>query len=523
MEQAQRTNIIILDACRDNPLARSLARSMGTRSTAIGRGLAPMTAGIGTLIVYATAPGHQALDGEGKNSPFTAALLKHIATPKLEIRDVFTRVRQDVFEATKMRPQPQIPWDTSSLMASVYLAAAPDAPATPPGVTPPAPAPAPPPSAADNEALFWQSIKDSKNAADFKDYLARWPTGTFAELAKRRISEIEKAVDVTPSAPERPAPVRPSPPTPQRRVSTIERGVFLNGSAVAIAGVDNRVATAQACQALCIANGQCSAWSYLDDTFSEASQRRFCFGFAKVERRSKLNGSVSGVIRTTPAAPPGTTSAKPGQRTSTFEVGIYRAPNTIAEGTVESSARTARECQSRCVQSSDCVAWNFSHETMTNMPNYCILLQKPAAARKNDQFTSGVIRTTPAAAPAPKPVTPGPAMQMDRQAFIQELIRRARARAREDGLCARFHGYEGLTPYAVFATKAEGSFIVWGGASGCTVTQVGASFSHPKDGSACRRINEFDCWPGQICLVTSDPARCQDKRNSSEWPLSKGQ
>src|SRR5262249_17363626 len=113
MEQSRRTNILILDACRDNPLARNLARAMGARSRGIGRGLGQTQAGIGTLIVYATQPGNVALDGEGANSPFTAALLKHIETPGLEVRLVVSRVRQSVIEATRDK---QVPWDSSSLI-----------------------------------------------------------------------------------------------------------------------------------------------------------------------------------------------------------------------------------------------------------------------------------------------------------------------------------------------------------------------------------------------------------------------
>jgi uncharacterized caspase-like protein len=94
LEERPRTSIVVLDACRDNPLARSLARSMGrTRSQAVGRGLAAIESGIGTLIAYATEPDDVALDGEGDHSPFTAALLDHIETPALEIRQMLSRAR----------------------------------------------------------------------------------------------------------------------------------------------------------------------------------------------------------------------------------------------------------------------------------------------------------------------------------------------------------------------------------------------------------------------------------------------
>jgi tetratricopeptide (TPR) repeat protein len=119
MEAEKRVNLVFLDACRDNPLARSFARSLGTRSTAVGSGLAAIQSAIGTMIVYATQPDNVALDGEGRNSPFTAALLKHIATPRLEISALMKRVRADVIAATREK---QVPWDHSSLVGDVILA-----------------------------------------------------------------------------------------------------------------------------------------------------------------------------------------------------------------------------------------------------------------------------------------------------------------------------------------------------------------------------------------------------------------
>lgn len=119
MEAEKRTNLVFLDACRDNPLSRSLARSLGaTRSASVGQGLAQLNAGIGTLIAFATGPDTVALDGRGRNSPFTAALLKHIGTPGLEVRSMLTRVRADVINATNEK---QVPWDHSSLTGEFYF------------------------------------------------------------------------------------------------------------------------------------------------------------------------------------------------------------------------------------------------------------------------------------------------------------------------------------------------------------------------------------------------------------------
>jgi len=120
MERSTKTNLVFLDACRDNPLARNLARSMGTRSTGIGRGLAREESGLGTLISFATQPGNVALDGSGKNSPFATGMLKHMETPGLDVALVLRRVREEVIKATSGS---QVPWTNSSLTGSFMFKA----------------------------------------------------------------------------------------------------------------------------------------------------------------------------------------------------------------------------------------------------------------------------------------------------------------------------------------------------------------------------------------------------------------
>ena len=130
MESKPRTNIIFLDACRDNPLARNLARSMGTRSTAVQLGLSRIEAGNGTLISFSTQPGAVALDGTGRNSPFAEALVRQLDSSSLSIADMLIDVRRDVKIATKDR---QITWEHSSLSERFYFA-----PPKPVVVVPPA-------------------------------------------------------------------------------------------------------------------------------------------------------------------------------------------------------------------------------------------------------------------------------------------------------------------------------------------------------------------------------------------------
>jgi hypothetical protein len=194
MERRPRTNLVFLDACRDNPLAQNLARSMGAaRSTAVSRGLAIAESGIGTLLVYATQPGNIALDGGGAHSPFTQRLLDYIATPDIEVRQMLSRVRSDVLEATGGK---QVPWDHSSLTGDFFF--------VPRGL---AIAAQPQTPAADRELAFWASVKDSRDRADFQAYLEQYPSGTFAALARNRLAALQPQAAATPTQPT-PAPAR---------------------------------------------------------------------------------------------------------------------------------------------------------------------------------------------------------------------------------------------------------------------------------------------------------------------------
>lgn len=105
-----RVNIIILDACRNNPFSSSFR--------SVNRGLAVVQAPVGSLIAYATAPGSVALDGMGRNGVFTKHLLRHLGTSGISIQEVMTRIRSGVVNETNKK---QIPWSHSSLIGKVYL------------------------------------------------------------------------------------------------------------------------------------------------------------------------------------------------------------------------------------------------------------------------------------------------------------------------------------------------------------------------------------------------------------------
>lgn len=113
-----KTSIVFLDACRDNPLAQNLARSMGARGAAVGKGLAEVQTGVGTFIAYSTQPGNVALDGSGRNSPFTKALAAHLPERGKNLTSIMIEVRNDVLKVTDGR---QVPWDHSALTREFYF------------------------------------------------------------------------------------------------------------------------------------------------------------------------------------------------------------------------------------------------------------------------------------------------------------------------------------------------------------------------------------------------------------------
>ena len=107
--QAQRLGLVIIDACRDNPLAEQLRRVLGPiRSRLVGEGMARMdNLPSNTMIAFATRPGEVAVDGNGSHSPYTAALLKHMEEPGLELNLLFRKVRDTVLESTAYRQEPR--------------------------------------------------------------------------------------------------------------------------------------------------------------------------------------------------------------------------------------------------------------------------------------------------------------------------------------------------------------------------------------------------------------------------------
>ena len=173
------TNLVFLDACRDNPFARGWAGA--GRTTAASRGLTRVggASGSGLFIAFATDPDRIAADGEGRNSPFTAALKRHIETPGLEINHLLTEVRKAVLASTG---DVQRPWSNSSLSDAFYF-------------VPPSPASAKPDvssrtGAPDPSTEMWLQIRETNNAQLLERYLATYPNSRYRPSAEARLDEL---------------------------------------------------------------------------------------------------------------------------------------------------------------------------------------------------------------------------------------------------------------------------------------------------------------------------------------------
>lgn len=184
------TNIMILDACRNNPFARSFRSAQ--------QGLAQMDAPAGTLVAFATAPGSVASDGSGSNGLYTHHLLSAMREPGAKVEDVFKRVRSAVRRESKDK---QVPWEATSLEGDFYFMA---------------PSDKPPSANAALEESMWALVKASGDALDLKTFLARFPNSTHAAEA---LARLKQSSPTTPT-PQAPAPVptaiaAPPPTAPQ--------------------------------------------------------------------------------------------------------------------------------------------------------------------------------------------------------------------------------------------------------------------------------------------------------------------
>jgi formylglycine-generating enzyme required for sulfatase activity len=178
LQAASSVRILILDACRDNPIPQRLARG---RTAVVPRGLGPEPKTGGTLIAYSTQPGTVADDGDAANSPFIKALLDRIADPGLDIRLLFADVRREVVRKSNGA---QTPETSDSLEGRFTFNAA--APEAPPTVKPPPPAGPPP------DEVAWSIVKDTREAEELRRFIQQYPAGARRADAEARLKTLEQ-------------------------------------------------------------------------------------------------------------------------------------------------------------------------------------------------------------------------------------------------------------------------------------------------------------------------------------------
>jgi uncharacterized caspase-like protein len=173
IEPAKQLRLVIVDACRDNPFAKTMKRTVGTRS--VSRGLARIEpTSSNTLIAFAAKAGLVALDGNGQNSPYTASLIRHIATPGLDLRRAFGFIRDDVLKTTGNRQEPYVYGSLGGEDIALVPAKATE-----------------PPSAPQTDARRDYELALQLGGKDaFDAFLAQHPEGFYASLAKVQLANM---------------------------------------------------------------------------------------------------------------------------------------------------------------------------------------------------------------------------------------------------------------------------------------------------------------------------------------------
>jgi uncharacterized caspase-like protein len=186
----KKLSLIILDACRENPFHPAADDARVTRGVSMGlAGVGPTVAD--TLIAFAAKAGSVSYDGDGRNSPFTTALLKYITQPGLDIRLALGKVRDDVLRATNHRQEPYVYGSLGGenvALVPAPVAAAASMAAVPPA--PPSPAAAPPANADADEASDYRTTERFASLDGWRAFLAIHPDGAYARLARAEVDKL---------------------------------------------------------------------------------------------------------------------------------------------------------------------------------------------------------------------------------------------------------------------------------------------------------------------------------------------
>lgn len=164
--RARGVRLLVLDACRNNPLLDRLLRRASTRDVGLTRGLARIDAARGMVVAYSTQADQVAVDGAGRNSPFTSALVRYLDEPGLEVGSLFRRVAIEVDRATGGRQLPEL---SITLRGEFYL------------------------NTRESDLQAWSRIRASDDTRELAEFIQRYPNSVLAGEVRQRMVAIERA------------------------------------------------------------------------------------------------------------------------------------------------------------------------------------------------------------------------------------------------------------------------------------------------------------------------------------------
>jgi formylglycine-generating enzyme required for sulfatase activity/uncharacterized caspase-like protein len=196
--------ILVLDACRNNPVEEDLKRQLASvsganRDAVMSRGLARSSVGNGLLVAYATQANDVASDGTARNSPFTAAFIKHVGTPDLDLRQMLFKVQDEVARTTGGRQRPELSISLIGEFKLQVTAPTAEAPKPPVAQIPPI----------DPAERAWAVTKDTTSVAVLEEFIRQFGTTVYGGMARARLDELKKSQIALVTPPALPIPNEP--------------------------------------------------------------------------------------------------------------------------------------------------------------------------------------------------------------------------------------------------------------------------------------------------------------------------
>jgi len=318
---ASKLGLVVLDACRDNPFTNRIRRSIATRG--VTRGLGRVEPINNVLVAYAAKDGTTAFDGSGDHSPFTAALLKHIEMPGLEVTFLFRNVRDDVIAATGNEQQPFVYGSLSK--EAIYFK--------------------PPPAVADPAApdqITWSLIKDTTDETALKRFTTQYPKSDLRQDAEARIAALEAAQAA------KPVPPKPDEVTWALLKETTDEAALKQftsqyPNSALRKDAEARIAALEAAQAAKPVPPKPDevTWSLIKETTDEGALRRFTAQYPNSALRKDADARIAAIEAAPKAAPSSAADPHELARSLQFELRRVGCFDGAVNGEFDNATRAA--------------------------------------------------------------------------------------------------------------------------------------------------------------------------------------